>query len=216
MKKIPVLFVHHDILFPHALLPLSVTDYRTCTILRQIFAETREVGVLYRPTGRSRWAATPRTGCTAFVEMVETLPEGRINLLLRGHQRFIVQQAPMETTGVKSLPAIPLTDRDFQLTAAEKMRLMQHLRRQLKIYLKSVLKIDTLGPCWEMNELDLAGLVHHTAMYLDITLDEKQQILELDALEKRYQFITAYLEEKLVAAQFCQTKSYLFEMSMCN
>lgn len=89
MTDLP-LFPLQVVLFPNMLLPLHIFEERYKEMLRLCLAGDRTFGVALIKEGREVGGpATPHSiGTVAYVETIEPLPEGRMNLVARGLQRF--------------------------------------------------------------------------------------------------------------------------------
>ena len=82
------------VLFPQVDLPLHIFEPRYREMVADAMAGERLIGmVLARPAadGSAPPAIYP-TGCVGRIEEIETLPDGRANLILRGERRFNVEQ----------------------------------------------------------------------------------------------------------------------------
>ena len=88
-RELP-LFPLHVVLFPGMSLPLHVFEERYKAMMRVCLATDRTFGVVLIKEGREVGGpAVPfSVGTTALVELVESLPGERLNLLARGSQRF--------------------------------------------------------------------------------------------------------------------------------
>ena len=219
-KEILVLPVSNAILFPHGSLSFQIKESRYGAVIRETAKDRREIGILfYRNIFRKKKLITiPKQsliGCLGMVEMFERLPLGRLNILLRGGKRFNVQRTSQSKACYRAEVAL-LDDVDFRLTAAEKIRLANHLYNKLEKYLQATLKIDTLSLSYKFDKLNLERLINQAAMYLDVCFEEKQRILEISSLEKRYQFINNIIEEGLAIARFSENRMCIFENPILN
>lgn len=214
--EIPVLPLSKALLFPDGLLPIPIKDSRAGTLIREVLTAEKEIGIIYsKEILNAKANKKPVIGCVGIIEMYEKLPFGRMNVLLRGGKRFRVNRFN------QALPYIRaeidyVDDTDFRVTDAEKMRIARHLYQNIKIYLKAILKCEDLNLHWKFDELNLTRLINQAAMYLDMSLVEKQRILEFSSLEKRYQFISKFIEEGLAVARFSENRMCIFETPILN
>lgn len=94
MKVIPILTVSHAVLFPYGQLPLPMRERHATLMIEDLYSTDQEIGLLFvKDTSKFRLQfgekEPAQIGCIGTVEMVERLPYGRLNLLLRGQKRFL-------------------------------------------------------------------------------------------------------------------------------
>ncbi|MCA9743018.1 LON peptidase substrate-binding domain-containing protein [candidate division KSB1 bacterium] len=220
MKVIPILTVSHAVLFPYGQLPLPMRERHATLMIEDLYSTDQEIGLLFvKDTSKFRLQfgekEPAQIGCIGTVEMVERLPYGRLNLLLRGQKRFFIQDF------ITSKPVLrariqTIEEQDFPLTEAEKGRLTNWLYERIHEYLKVSMKCDAMNLHWKFDDIRLAELINQAAMYLDLSLQEKQHILELSSLEKKYQFVSNFIEEKLAVARFSKNKMCILENPVLN
>lgn len=81
------LFPLRIVLFPGALLPLHIFEPRYQQLLADVSASDHRFGLL--PPGAPGELPAPGTiGCAAVVRAVQSLPEGRANIVVSGERRF--------------------------------------------------------------------------------------------------------------------------------
>ncbi|MFQ5631044.1 MAG: LON peptidase substrate-binding domain-containing protein [bacterium] len=220
MKEIPVLPLSRAVLFPHGQLPIPIKENRSGFMIRDVLTIEKEIGVLYSKDpciSNLHKSALQKSliGCVGIVEMFERLPLGRMNILLRGGSRFRVERLIQARPYYRAEIAY-LDDNDFFLTEAEKKRLAGYLFQNIKTYLKTILKCETINLHWKFDQLNLERLINQAAMYLDMNLQEKQRILEFSSLETRYQFVSNFIEEGLAVARFSENRMCILENPILN
>lgn len=96
MPRIP-LFPLNTVLFPHALLPLHIFEERYKTMINRCIDEQAPFGVVLIRSGVAvGGAAEPYdVGSTARISRVQRLPDGRMNLIALGEQRFRIVSLDM-------------------------------------------------------------------------------------------------------------------------
>ncbi len=199
-RKFPVFPLPNLVFFPKVIIPLHIFEPRYRIMIQDILEHEQQIGMLLLKKGWEKdYFGTPETfriGCVGAIEAFEKLPMGRFNVLLRGIQKFEVvnftQHAPY-----RCVEARMLRDEDFNFTRAEKSRLFRHLWEISHRYARVVLQLSPAAVFGEVQEGDLEALINQTAMILDIDIFEKQKLLELPSLEKRYYFIKQTIDERL-------------------
>ena len=95
--RIP-LFPLHTVLFPGQVLPLHIFETRYRQMISECLREGAPFGVVLIKEGSETGApAKPAgIGTTARIAQVDTLPDGRMNILSVGEARFVVHQVHHE------------------------------------------------------------------------------------------------------------------------
>lgn len=77
------------VLLPGATVPLHIFEPRYRQMLRDVNAGTRCFGLIAPPADTAEGdLPAGRVGCIACITEMETMPDGRSNILIEGHQRF--------------------------------------------------------------------------------------------------------------------------------
>jgi len=201
--KIPIFPLPNVVFFPKIFLPLHVFEERYKTMLIDALHGNQKIGMILLQEGWERdYFGTPPVhlvGCVGKIEAHEKLPQGRFNILLRGLSRFqivdFVQEDPYRIARVRLLDDDPLLLETDQQRSEREAFLNQFLR-----YLNDVLGIEI-----EEQKLDrsasLESVVNQVAATLDIPARQKQQLLEMPGVAKRYGIIRGIIDERLHHAE---------------
>lgn len=174
------LFPLHTVLFPGRPLPLHVFEQRYRDLLRDCLAGDRRFGVVAIRSGAEVGASADlfKVGTIAEIERVETLPDGRANIVTRGTQRFRINEV-LPTSSYLRARAQPLEESPV---GPAETRSAQALRNLLIPYLAA------LGaPAQMLEQIPTTPdpLVWLAASTLHIELPELQQLLEFDNCAER-------------------------------
>jgi Lon protease-like protein len=89
---LPIFPLPNVVLFPGVFLPLHIFEPRYREMVADALASDRMIGmVLLRPGWQQQYEGRPPVypiGCSGVITHVETLPDGRYNIVLRGVERF--------------------------------------------------------------------------------------------------------------------------------
>lgn len=203
LPQIPIFPLPNVVFFPKVFLPLHIFEERYKKMVNAALQGNQKIGMILLQEGwQSDYFGAPPVypiGCLGKIEAHEKLPQGRLNILLRGLRRFeiadFVQYEPYRIARVRLLDDDPLLlETDQQLTEREAF-LGQFLR-----YLNDVLGIDL-----EEQKLDrsasLESMVNQVASIIDIPVTQKQQLLEMPGVAKRYGIIRGIIDERLQHAE---------------
>ncbi|HUP64880.1 MAG TPA: LON peptidase substrate-binding domain-containing protein [Thermoanaerobaculia bacterium] len=188
------------VFFPNTRLPLHIFEPRYRQLVTDAMSSDERIGmILLRSGWRTDYFGAPAihdVGTMGIIEQVVKLDDGRYNLLLDGVTRFRIleetDQALYRTARVVALP-----ERAPQPVDAWARRewLIELSRRYLEL----------LPGGFEVPELDTANLeslVNALVMSLNLELEEKQGLLELDDLATRCDTVGTLLETRLEAMTF--------------
>jgi ATP-dependent Lon protease len=185
------------VLLPGTVFPIAVGRDRSIAAAQQAVREERQIGVLMQ---RDSTAADPsaidlhRTGTIANVLRYVTSPDGSHHLVLQGEQRFrvveFVRERPFFVARIERIAEPETHSRDLEARflhlrqqAIEALELLPQAPREL---VATVQAIAAPGA--------LADLV---AAYIDISAEERQELLETIDLVARVDKVTKFLAERL-------------------
>lgn len=180
------LFPLRLVMFPGQMLPLHVFEPRYRLMINQCIAEREPFGVVLMREDIPDWrsfsgqvALPHEVGTAAFVRQVERLPDGRLNIVTVGLNRFIVRQLLFD------LPYLQAEVEEYPLEAANSGAMQADtpgLRRSLNAYIQRLsLMIDA-----EIDANDLPDepqeLAFLAASTLQVPWDDKQSLLAIPDL----------------------------------
>jgi Lon protease-like protein len=183
MTDLLPLFPLHTVLFPGMPVQLQIFETRYKQMLQACMAGDRSFGVVLIKRGAeaSGPAAEPHlTGCRALIRKVQPLDEGRIALVALGQERFklrsIVQEQPyllgrIEYRSMKIDPEMDLRSQISNLTGGlgRYLQLLNQPGRQA-------------ASSFDFPDDPLA-LAYNACSLLQLPLNEKQALLEMDEME---------------------------------
>jgi hypothetical protein len=208
---LPIFPLPNVVLFPGVFLPLHIFEPRYRELIADALMGDRLVGmVLLRPGWESSYEGQPPVfpiGCSGVITHVETLEDGRYNIVLRGLERFRIVSENHERTYRRAVVE-SLTEHH---PTGDRTSLMDQ-RTKLEALLAAM--VDKAGgvASGERSEqganytraasaMTDEDLVHALAQYLDLEPMEKQALLQLDNLRMRADSLVELLEMKLLIAR---------------
>lgn len=184
MRRELPLFPLYTVLFPGAKIPLRILEERHRLMVRQCLEGDACFGVvLIREGSEVGGPVEPfEVGTLARIVHVEPLPDGRINLIVRGERRFriveILRREPYLVGRVEFLP------HRFSSIPPDLTRLANRLSALLYRYIELRQIADKLSLADIMLPTDIASLCFRIGALLDLPLREKQALLEIDDLSE--------------------------------
>lgn len=198
-RVLPLFPLEQVVLFPGMALPLRIFEDRyklmigACQVTDQLFGVVlirsgSEVGVPAEPE---------RVGCTARMVRVDRLPDGRINILTVGEQRFrLLGPARVTPEGYLVGDAQLLAEQPDTGVASE---LISTVTREFKRYQQATTALTGRSTSASKAELptDPAQLSYHVASTLYVPMHERQRLLETDDVAIRLEQELALLKREM-------------------
>ncbi|MBI4300956.1 MAG: endopeptidase La [Chloroflexi bacterium] len=193
---LPILPSGDAVLFPAILVPLATSDARTVRLIDEAVGAEKIVGVFAEKTDQE--TSTPEVlfsvGTAATIVRMLKVPDGSVQVLFQGISRIriveIVQTQPYIKARV--IPLLEHVEETTELQALARNLLSQfetvislapHLPRELGV---AALNIPTPG-----------SLADFVAANLNLSREEKQEILETLDVAERITKLTGYLNREL-------------------
>lgn len=186
METLP-LFPLEVVLYPDEVLPLHIFEDRYREMTARAIENDTPFGIVLQVDGKMK-----EVGCTAKVSKVtETFDDGSSNIIVTGQERFRIAEvhhvhawmsADVEpVTDLKASPEPALVDR----LIAQHIKLLELAGR-------------TPSPSLYQDRDRLSFFVAHNA---GLTLDQKQDVLEIRAESMRVEYLIAHLERFIPAVE---------------
>ncbi|MFP5407008.1 MAG: LON peptidase substrate-binding domain-containing protein, partial [Gammaproteobacteria bacterium] len=196
--------VRNVVLFHGTVFPITIGRERSILAAQQALREERQIGVLMQ---RDAELADPaaidlhRTGTLANILRYVNAPDGSHHIVLQGEQRFRVvefaRERPffaarvqqVETSDVRT-PDIEARFLHLKQQALEALELLPQVPQEL---VGAVQAVASPG-----------GLADLVAAYLDMTPDEKQEILETIDVTARMDKVSKFLAQRIEVLRLTQ------------
>lgn len=197
---LPLFPLPNLVFFPGTRLPLHVFEPRYRQMVKDALATEKRFGiVLLRPGWETDYFGAPaiyECGTIGMIEQAVPLDDGRFNILIRGDVRFRVLD---EVSHVPYRTARVVADPERQRAAEEAYAQREWLADLAQQYLK-YLPGQMAVP--EIETVDLGALANALIMSLNLDVEEKQQLLEIDDLLARAEKIGSELQTRVESMQF--------------
>lgn len=195
-ERIPVFSLPNVVFFPKTYLPLHVFEPR----YRQMVADAATGGqcigmALLKEGWEELYDGNPpifSVGCVGRLASVQTLPDGRSNILLQGLERYEVHEEFYEKSYREARVSLKPRVRDFSMDPP--------LRRYLMDVLDEYLRADEdASPLHSLVRPDVSDevFVNSLSTYLDCTPLEKQFLLEAEHLAQQARRLSDLIQFKL-------------------
>ncbi|HEX9160820.1 MAG TPA: LON peptidase substrate-binding domain-containing protein [Thermoanaerobaculia bacterium] len=197
---LPIFPLPNLVFFPSTRLPLHVFEPRYRQMIKDALQADKRFGiVLLRPGWEKDYFGAPAVhqwGTVGSIEQAVPLDDGRFNILVHGDVRFrIVDEVGREPYRVARVVAQPEALRTADEAYAQREWLADLARQYLK-YLPDQMAVP------EIETVGLDALTNALIMSLNLEVEEKQKLLEVDDLIKRADMIGTELENRVESLRF--------------
>ena len=197
---LPLFPLPNLVFFPRTRMPLHIFEPRYRQMISDAVAADQRFGiVLLRPGWEPDYfGAPPIYGCGTLSQIEQAVPldDGRYNILVRGEVRFrVVGEVSREPYRTARVIAQPQQSREISQAYAQKEWLAE-LSRQYLHYLPDQIAVP------EIDTVELEALTNALIMSLNIDVQEKQRLLEIDDLISRADEIGNELKTRTESLQF--------------
>lgn len=197
---LPLFPLPNIVFFPHTRLPLHVFEPRYRQMVRDALDGDQRIGIiLLKPGWEADYFGAPGTfdfGTLGTIEQAVPLEDNRFNIVVRGDVRFRivdeVSRVPYRTARVLATPEAPRALEE----AYRQREWLADLSRQYLHYLPD----QTAVP--EIETVNLDALANALIMSLNLDVEEKQKLLELDDVVSRAEEVGKELSGRIESLKF--------------
>jgi ATP-dependent Lon protease len=197
-RVVPILPVRQTVLFPYAILPLSIGRERNVALVKDVMAGDRLLAVFAQRDGKIEDPSPQdlyEIGTLAIVMRMLRLPDGSMHVLVQGAARVRLGEVEAREPYLKAkiVPLVEREERDVETDALAKT-LIEQMQRMISM--APQMPAEILGAA---RELDAPSrLADFLASLLDISTDDRQRLLEELDVKQRLKALTSILERELL------------------
>ncbi len=197
---LPLFPLPNLVFFPNTRLPLHVFEPRYRQMVTDALGSDKRFGiVLLRPGWEADYFGKPEIhpcGTIGTIEQAVSLDDGRFNILVRGDVRFrVVGEVSSTPYRTARVVAVPEREREAAEAYAQREWLAELARQYLK-YLPEQMAVP------EIETVTLEALTNALIMSLNIEVEEKQNLLEIDDVITRAEKIGDELKSRVESMRF--------------
>jgi hypothetical protein len=195
-RAIPIFPLPNVVLFPNVFLPLHVFEPRYREMVEEALEGDRLIGMtLLRPGWEDAYEGRPPVfdvGCAGVITHADRLPDGRLNIVLRGLAKFRI-------TGEQTGRSFRIADVDSlpEIVSAQDRAVLRADRERLEALLVTTLERHENRFPTSMPDEDL---VNALCQYLPFEPIERQALLEQAGVQARCRALLDLLEMRALAS----------------
>ena len=177
------LFPLNVVLFPGAELPLHIFEPRYRLMISECYEQEKPFGVvLAQPESEILQEEPYSVGTMAEIEALDRLEDGRMNLIVKGTQRFRILSQHREKPYLSAI-----VERYEDIVEPKQLLVVHanHARNLFDSYLQILLEVVGKEQIEFNLPADPEELSHFIAYFLDVQDEQKQRFLELTSTQQR-------------------------------
>ncbi len=183
------------VFFPKTLLPLHVYEPRYRALASEALEQDRIIcTALLKPGWESDYYGSPEVypvGCAGRIVQHQKLPDGRYNITLDGLTKVMIESA-VRLTPYRLVRVTPVED---DATWARGARAAEEAAELVRLFREVHEGQGPAIPLEEMFAKNMApeSVLNTVALHLNAEPELKEQLLEMDSLDRRYQTLLQIL-----------------------
>ncbi len=196
---VPLFPLHNVVLFPKTPVPLYIFEERYRTMIREVIAGSGELVIaLLRAGAESNYStvsAVHEIACLGTIENCEELEDGKYNIVVVGIHRVRiireVQHSPYRLVEVEMIEDAAYEEKSPGILKRQN-RLSALFARFTELATGVKQHVLELMP-----QLDFESLVNMVAMTLNLDIEQKQSLLELNEAPQRCDVLIPILQQQI-------------------
>jgi len=192
-SRIPVFPLPNVVLFPKTYLPLHIFEPRFRAMVSDAAISGQCIGMALLKEGwETGYYGHPPVfsmGCVGRLVSVQSLADGRSNILLQGLERFEIEREWYDKAYREATISVTVRGTEASLDPTVRQRLFT----TLESYLRSRDEVPTWRELFQ-EDIDDETVVNTLSSYLECTPVEKQFLLEADSLHQQARRLTDLIE----------------------
>ena len=200
-SQLPVLPLKDTVVFPDSVLPLAIGQERSVRLVEDVVSGNRLIALVAskdRELEQPGWDDLYEIGTAAVVQKMIRVPDGSLRILVQGISRIrLLDRLQDEPYLVGRFVEVE----DVYEESPETQALMQNVQTLFARLIGLVPYLPEELALAAANVDDPSALCHLVASTLRLKTDEKQQLLELDDVEKRLRAVLVILNRELEVAE---------------
>ena len=195
---LPLLPLRNTVLFPGVVLPITVGRDKSILAVKEAYKTNKLIGVVGQIDGNieePEFKDIFTIGTIAQILRMIKMPDGSTTAIIQGRTRFrtqeLIQAEPFIKARIEVLnDIIPINDKEFDASmmgikelAGNIIKLNPQIPSEAAIVLKNIVSPVTL--------------THFISSNLNITINEKQKLLEIADMRERLKVVMEYLNKEI-------------------
>ena len=196
--ELPILPLRNTVLFPGVVVPITVGRDKSIKLIRQAYQKDKIIGVISQ---RDSSIEDPdpddlfEVGTLAHIVRMLRMPDGNITAIIQGKKKFTVEEI-IETEPYFKARVTVLKD-----IKSKKNKEFDALLSSIRDMAENIVNLSPNIPTeanFALKNIDSPNfLINFIASHLNIDIDDKQSILEMQDVEKRAKVVLQHLTREM-------------------
>ncbi len=192
-NPVPILPLRHTVLFPSSAIPITVGREKSIKAVRKAFANNKMIAVFAQiepQVEEPKKKNLHKVGTLAQIIKMLKMPDGTNTVILQGKQRCqmlsLQTEEPFISANVELLRDTIYDDKEFQALissikdlAGQIIKLSPNIPNEANIFLRNIVKPSFL--------------IHFISTNLNVSVKDKQRILEIGDLKAKAKLILSFM-----------------------
>lgn len=195
---LPILPLRNTILFPGVVLPITVGRDKSILAVKEAYKSNKLIGVVGQTDANieePEFKDIFRIGTVAQILRMIKMPDGSTTAIIQGRNRFItkelLQSEPFIKAGIEVLQdIIPVNDKEFDAS-------MMSIKELAGNIIKINPQIPSEAAIVLKNINSPVTLTHFISSNLNISIADKQSLLEMADMKERVRYVLEHLNKEL-------------------
>ncbi|MDB9882333.1 endopeptidase La [Bacteroidia bacterium] len=196
--NLPLLPLRNTVLFPGVVFPVTVGRDKSIKLIKEAYKADKIIGVV---TQKDQSIEDPssediyRTGTFGHILKMLKMPDGNITVIIQGKRKFNITEVSQETPYFRG-EIVAVTDGNAAKNKETKAT-VDSIRELASQIVEVSPNIPSEANFALKNIKSPNFMVNFISSNLNISVDEKQEILELDNFKKKANRVLGYLDKEL-------------------
>lgn len=206
--EIPILPLRNTVLFPGVVAPITVGRDKSITLIKEAHKQKKIIGVLSQKSAEIEDPSADdltNTGTIAQIIKMLKMPDGNMTVIIQGKRRFALDKITAENPYFKAA-VTPIPEPDFDKNNEQTDLIFRTLKDLSKQIINASPNIPSEAIIAIKNINSPRFLLNFISSNLNVSLEEKQHILEIIDIEDRAKKVLEHLTKEL---QMLEIKSQI-------
>lgn len=186
-EVLPILPLRNTVLFPGVVIPITATRDKAIALIKEVNKGDKILGIVAQKDPANKnpsYDEIYHTGVVAQILRVLTMPDGNTTVIIQGKKRMKLERMVQEEPYIKA-KAIEVIDDVFVENTEEFNEIIQTVKETALNVIEENPNIPTEGTFAIKNIQSNSFLINFISSNIDLTVEEKQELLEIDSLKDR-------------------------------
>ena len=197
-NELAVLPLRGNVLYPGVILPITANRPKSTKLCKEMFAQKQNIGVIAQHTQSESPEMDDlyKVGTVARILKTLEMPDGHLMVILQGIKRFTIEEITQQEPYIRAKVSVY-----SDITASKSDTKTDKAMLSIKEMYAQVLRDSTSMPkeiAFAIKNIESPKvLLNFVASHLELDVEEKQEILELNTFKERADIVLKYLSRAL-------------------